>query len=101
MMGCLPAGDDVRSLTSNADCQVRAAELSESLLTSAPTSQGNPSPRPSPLAPQREREKNVGATSAENCGTVSCAGTPSGSARGCAEQQPGRLRSPIFVPMKP
>ena len=57
--GFLLVGDDVRSLTSNADCRVRAAELSESLLTSAPTSQGNPSPRPSPLAPQREREKLV------------------------------------------
>ncbi len=44
MRGFLPVGDDVRSLTSNADCRVRNAEPSQSLLTSAPTSQGNPSP---------------------------------------------------------
>ena len=45
MRGFLPVGDDVRSLTSNAGCRVRNAEPSQSLLTSAPTSQGNPSPR--------------------------------------------------------
>ena len=96
MRGFLPVGDDVRSLTSNADCQVWAAELSESLLTSAPTSEVNPSPQPSPVAPQREREKTSGSAGAENCGTVSCAGTLPGSARGRAGQQPGRLRSPFL-----
>ncbi len=54
--GFRPVGDDVRSLTSNADCRVRNAEPSQSLLTSAPTSQGNPSPQPSPLLRGRERE---------------------------------------------
>jgi|GEM_PF-3998100 hypothetical protein len=56
----LPVGDDVRSLTSNIGCRVRNAEPSQSLLTSAPTSQGNPSPPPSPLAPQKEKEQLVG-----------------------------------------
>jgi len=97
MRGFLPVGDDVRSLTSNADCRMRNAEPSQSLLTSAPTSQGNPSPRPSPLAPQREREGTFGSISAENCGTVSCARKPSCSARGRAEQQPGRLRSTMHL----
>ena len=42
----------MRSLTSNADCRVWVAESSQSLRTSAPTSEGNLSPRPSPLAAQ-------------------------------------------------
>jgi len=59
MRGFLRVGDDVRSLASNADCRVRNAEPSQSLLTSAPNSQSNPSPRPSPLATQWE---NISAT---------------------------------------
>ncbi len=56
MRGFRCVGDDVRSLTSIADCRVRNEEPSQSLLTSAPTNEDYPSPQSSPLLRGRERE---------------------------------------------